>query len=473
MQQHVMQICDTSNGVVDALNLQNEEPFTLETFENLINLHRQSSKTFILARVETLDGCPHQSEEETISCDCARKSFFYGAHQLNKIIFRKLGENYDYIFRLFALNPLTNTDIFGEVSYYLVSLDNMPPDQRAAVGPKTKAIDKQREKRGNSLLNDSDVFNSLMKSSIGLKKSEIKIAEVAGKQTTKVPRIGSVYFQKYSSAKETSEVVDIKGPVNKLKKSTSDSSLAALRKETSLEKNQAQSAAIPGYQADIRESNYSVNSDGWKVVIRPKSKTSRENISAKSPEKNLPNQKEIMTSSKKTSNISDWAYTKQQGDKRPNSKYKATFIGTDTDFLTQLSLRQIFRLNALSENDDVLFDIPLEVLMVEGIILPEIARDPAPENQEIIVPVVEPIIYSQTRAQKALSWIFSNRRLHLVTAFMFILAGVLCLSLLQSDVFRGMAHVTTAIGLVLIMIGILMTVVKGNVAIVPDRAVLV
>lgn len=64
-------------AVVDELDAMDEDPFTLDSFENLMRMHA-SEKDFIIARVTTQD--PNDGEKHYHS--------YYGAHQINKVLFR-------------------------------------------------------------------------------------------------------------------------------------------------------------------------------------------------------------------------------------------------------------------------------------------------------------------------------------------------------------------------------------------------
>lgn len=66
---------DTEIDVLDAMN---EDPFTLESLEDLIRFHSEKNLDFILARVTTED--PDDSSRLYYS--------YYAAHHINKILFR-------------------------------------------------------------------------------------------------------------------------------------------------------------------------------------------------------------------------------------------------------------------------------------------------------------------------------------------------------------------------------------------------
>ncbi|KAG0080627.1 hypothetical protein BGZ92_000549 [Podila epicladia] len=67
-----------SATVVAELDAQDEDPFTLDSFENLMRMHAAKGKDFILARVTTQD--PNDESKHYHS--------YYSAHQINKVLFR-------------------------------------------------------------------------------------------------------------------------------------------------------------------------------------------------------------------------------------------------------------------------------------------------------------------------------------------------------------------------------------------------
>jgi len=101
--------------VMDSVSVEYEDSFCLDTFGELIEQHQNSepkgTKNFIIARVQTWD---HKQPDKAYYS-------YYNAFQLNKILFQTqiyLGKK--LIHRLRVLNPLTNTDIIGNVNYFIV-----------------------------------------------------------------------------------------------------------------------------------------------------------------------------------------------------------------------------------------------------------------------------------------------------------------------------------------------------------------
>ncbi|KAF9537985.1 hypothetical protein EC957_007395 [Mortierella hygrophila] len=97
-------------AVVDELDAMDEDPFTLDSFENLMRMHARKGKDFIIARVTTHD--PNDGEKHYHS--------YYGAHQINKVLFRTQPDE-GLLHRMKARNPLNNMLVVGDVHYYLIS----------------------------------------------------------------------------------------------------------------------------------------------------------------------------------------------------------------------------------------------------------------------------------------------------------------------------------------------------------------
>ncbi|KAJ3013734.1 hypothetical protein HKX48_005545 [Thoreauomyces humboldtii] len=125
-------------NVLDSVSADYEDSFSLETFLDLAHAHNDApppgTKSFILARVQTWDikqpGRVYWS--------------YYNAYYLNKILFQTqvyLGKK--LIHRLHVLNPLSNTDIIGDVQYFMVKFPVPPVVDPAATGVGRKDADDQ------------------------------------------------------------------------------------------------------------------------------------------------------------------------------------------------------------------------------------------------------------------------------------------------------------------------------------------
>ncbi|KAF9351709.1 hypothetical protein BGX26_010344 [Mortierella sp. AD094] len=103
-----------AKAVVDELDALDEDPFTLDSFENLMRLHASKNKDFILARVTTQD--PNDETKLYHS--------YYGAHQINKVLFRTQPDE-GLLHRMKACNPLNNMLVVGDVHYYIISAEEL------------------------------------------------------------------------------------------------------------------------------------------------------------------------------------------------------------------------------------------------------------------------------------------------------------------------------------------------------------
>ena len=92
------------------LDAANEETFTLDTFESLIRAARAKGRTFLLARVTTVD--PNNLTRLYFS--------YYAAHHINRVIFRTQPEE-GLLHRMKSRNPLNNMLIVGDVQYFTIS----------------------------------------------------------------------------------------------------------------------------------------------------------------------------------------------------------------------------------------------------------------------------------------------------------------------------------------------------------------
>jgi len=97
---------------IDKINGNNEDPFTLETFKDLIYMYAKKNKDFIIARIRTAD--PNISNKYYYS--------YYDAHHINKVLFKTQPE-LSLLHRMQAKNPLNNMIIVGDVHYFVIKAD--------------------------------------------------------------------------------------------------------------------------------------------------------------------------------------------------------------------------------------------------------------------------------------------------------------------------------------------------------------
>ncbi|KAJ3151229.1 hypothetical protein HDU89_002067 [Geranomyces variabilis] len=141
---------------VDSVPVDYEDSFCLDSFRELIQAHYAceptGSRSFIIARVQTWD------------LKQPGKAFYsyYSAYHLNKILFQTqvyLGKK--LIHRLHVLNPLTNTDIIGDVQYYMLRIpvpeSTALSGEEEVAGAKKKDVDEQPSILATAVANDDKV----------------------------------------------------------------------------------------------------------------------------------------------------------------------------------------------------------------------------------------------------------------------------------------------------------------------------
>ncbi|ORZ35023.1 hypothetical protein BCR44DRAFT_1414746 [Catenaria anguillulae PL171] len=118
--------------LVDVIDAENEDPFTLESFESLLEIAAEAGKDFILARVVTVD--PHDDSKFYHRHVTLTSFFYYAAHHINKVLFRTQPEE-GLLHRMKAKNPLNNMTIVGDVHYYVISPEAYRSARAAAGSP--------------------------------------------------------------------------------------------------------------------------------------------------------------------------------------------------------------------------------------------------------------------------------------------------------------------------------------------------
>jgi hypothetical protein len=385
-----LRIIDHNHNQLDTVDLESDDPFSLESFGRLIETHANESKAFIIARVDTQQ-TGEGSFSKSFNGGTLRQPahFYYSAHSLNKVIFRTFGPEQEYLFRLYALNPLTNTPIYGDIHYYLVvedldmdeeqtstfrerlckvsklgqgeedkngpcglvSLPCIPPQQPSGHLPFSKDITYAGESKR--------VFDALMAAAIGKSDQDITISQVAGKGAQEP---GLVKDGKSMSGNVSTAVgkLNQRRNANHKRRQSVAYTLSFVQPEELTTNQQKGHASMPTLNVESAPlastaslssitKEVRVNDNNWIITLKQKSlpriKGSLQRISPPPP---------------------------CRSDEPAVPRFKAIFIGTDDDYLTKSSLRDLFKNNALSDDDYSLYTIAPEVLIREGIILDEL-----------------------------------------------------------------------------------------------------
>ncbi|CAG8462398.1 4494_t:CDS:2 [Rhizophagus irregularis] len=105
---------DNDNLLIHEFDATTEDPFTLESFDTLIQQHSEKDKDFIIARVTTVDPTDELKSYHS----------YYSGHHINKVLFRTQPDQ-GLLHRMKAKNPLNNMNIIGDVHYYVVKASSV------------------------------------------------------------------------------------------------------------------------------------------------------------------------------------------------------------------------------------------------------------------------------------------------------------------------------------------------------------
>ncbi|CAI2169574.1 18984_t:CDS:2 [Funneliformis geosporum] len=112
---------ENDTSILHSLDATTEDPFTLESFDTLIQQHAEKNKDFIIAKVTTVDPLDELKYYHS----------FYSGHHINKILFRTQPDQ-GLLHRMKAKNPLNNMNIIGDVHYYVVKAASVKKSQTFA-----------------------------------------------------------------------------------------------------------------------------------------------------------------------------------------------------------------------------------------------------------------------------------------------------------------------------------------------------
>ena len=375
-------IRDAQGAVIELIDAHDEEPFTLCTLEELVADHATTGKHLIIARVEASSSAENENKKLKVAAGGA-VTFTYAAHHLNKIIFRTLGRERQFLFRLYANNPLTNTLIAGDVFYYMVkpvpgavrrpsstatakrlSLSRLKLTMSAVGGGVPPVISPRRASAS------PHVTASLTRASLGADMDKLKVAEIAGpglpstpRQPATVPTVPEKVSAAFSSMDALSSHSNERPPAASQYKSTSalveEATVVPPADQKSLQVLQKSLARL------AEDEETSGAADPGKITLRRKSRPSVNNEDLK---KRLIGEPDAG----KPAEVLDIVHEKQAS---ADIIFDAHFIGTDDDFLQKAAMRKLFDDNALDIEESKLFTIPPKVLLDEGIVLPKEIMD--------------------------------------------------------------------------------------------------
>lgn len=178
------------------LETSNEETFTLESFESLIHAARVAGKTFMLARVTTVD--PNNLSRLYYS--------YYAAHHINKVIFRTQPEQ-GFLHRMKSRNPLNNMLIVGDVHYFAIS----PADFDRCWTSHQVYLEEQRVLRSSTSL---QAESTQQQSEENLLRNALWNGSAGHCRSSSDPPVLKGLQEKNSSSSSLSEIPKLEGPTD-------------------------------------------------------------------------------------------------------------------------------------------------------------------------------------------------------------------------------------------------------------------
>ncbi|CAG8543261.1 12631_t:CDS:2 [Funneliformis mosseae] len=298
-------------------------PFTLESFDTLIQQHAEKNKDFIIAKVSTVDPLDELKYYHS----------FYSGHQINKILFRTQPDQ-GLLHRMKAKNPLNNMNIIGDVHYYVVKAASVKKSQTfaksssmSATSRKTLTVKEKCEtivatsslnktEEGDFTINFDDVISMADR----LHSAPPSIWNFKNEEEVLVAIEMNSHSSKNANNKRWSADDSIKSPPKAI---TSDNHSSQSSKEFSI--------SIPKNDDNINPSSSLED----QPILSPTPTVTQSPINVESPSIPL-----------------------NEIDMGDNSiHYKAIFYATDDDFLMRSTVRQFFKSNALDPVDAQLFTI--------------------------------------------------------------------------------------------------------------------
>lgn len=339
--------------VVDVLDAMDEDPFTLETFESMINLHAEKELDFLIARVQTVD--PDDDSRFYYS--------YYAAHHINKVLFRAQPEE-GLLHRMRAKNPLNNMTIIGDVHYYVIKPQKVQSpinfSAAAAISPLDTIInlvlpsDSPATKRAKSINShfsssssqSSSVFSQLLNIALPSKPQPLQfmIKQEAYESDIELQT-------RAKTAKKRNSFDDAYSDISPNFRPVTNSKASVLKKgpETVNRHRNVRSVAYSN------ERTNSMTVDDW---VRIKNLPSPEAIVMSAStriaiDEGSPRRRKASPSTQSPPSIE----ANSSAADTPNKFYVAMYYASDDDFLMHGSVRSYFKLNAFEDQDHVLFTI--------------------------------------------------------------------------------------------------------------------
>lgn len=313
------------NEMIDVIDARNtEEPFTLDAFDELVQMHLDKGKDFILARVTTVD--PLDDQRFYYS--------YYAAHQINRVLFRTQPE-LGLLHRMKAKNPMNNMTIVGDVHYYVIKQASSP---KTKLGGLNKTRSPLREKFFDELVLSPQVNSRIM----AIKSNAVNSKELFGGAPIASPNRHPI--SRLDSLRRNSADDAYSDPPTPL--ASSVPSLPGSTKQENAVDFSYLEETDASYRK-VRSITFHNNRDGARSVAEWVHMHNGNKKRGRSLDR--PN---ISGRLKDDENEMDRSIL---GEEAP--AWEARYFASDDDYLMQASIRAYFKKQALETQDTVLFSI--------------------------------------------------------------------------------------------------------------------
>jgi hypothetical protein len=353
-------------SITDILDSMNEDPFTLETFETLIQNHAKKKKDFLLARVTTID--PNNPKKKYYS--------HYAAHHLNKVLFRAEPEQ-GLLHRMRAKNPLNNMVIIGDVYYFVVKAKEI--SSKLSIVRRRSSLDSlttfmaTSSSSGNNNKKDEDITSTLSDRISDFFKTFVNLTDSSKRKRlhlimnqdgldNDIAKSLLITGRRRSADDAFLELFNTPAPLEKLTASTSSTAvLGSIPIDVRSKSNRLVRSKT--YMNDSNNTKNNINTQVRKNVNDWISNCIFENEQHESSSCSSSKSKSFLTkpSQRKTpgsGRLAEFQQKKADSFTFKNSNvYTAEYFASDDDFLMKASVRAFFKEHALESDDSILFTI--------------------------------------------------------------------------------------------------------------------
>lgn len=334
--------------LLDHFDADNEESFTLESFDQLIQTAASSNKYFILAKVITAD--PNDESRHYQS--------YYDAQQINKVLFRTQPEQ-SLLHRMRAKNPLNNMPIIGDVVYYIISPASVQKSEkrykkRLFQVTLKSLLETLRKEQAHLPLDGEEALEQMKTAKIDEKLLQKYLKMDVNKLSPEY------FFQLHCMLNSGNPVSNDIIPISKsdtMLAQTSDQYYTNTKPE--FQSNLHEKSAIsPSASPPPKGAEYEKQDQSLLIQSQLDKAIQNQRTSVSSVESLLSTYSSSTSIAVSPSNIDLKVINEAKEEYGKDAiYYKAHYYGTDDDFLMKGTVREFFKENAINPEDPILFTL--------------------------------------------------------------------------------------------------------------------